>query len=212
MEVSQGKQLLELFWSFCKIGPVTFGGGYAMLPAIEREIVEKKGWLTEEEMAEVISISGAAPGGIGVNAAACIGHKLLGWKGIAAAVTGIMLPTFLFVLLLAVGFSHFQHHPKVMAALKGIQVGVIALIAYAGIRMIRTTILDKTTVTTFFVTLGLLLFLGMPPLLVIVLGGCAGVVLVKVKEAKGYPVFREKEANAEQSEQVPQDYYFGEGI
>jgi chromate transporter len=211
-----GIKLWDLFWSFLKISPVTFGGGYAMLPVIEHEAVTNRGWVTEKEMVKVISISGAAPGGIGINAAAFIGYKVMGWRGLIAAVFGMMLPTFLIVLALNIFFSYMSYNPKVAAALQGIQIAVIALITYAGLKMIRAAIFDKTTFTVFIICLAGLLTLGLHPILLIPLGIIAGVFLVKLKESMGFTAVLEREQHVS-SQPKPiypkfPDYFFGEGI
>jgi chromate transporter len=195
----------ELFWSFLLISPITFGGGYAMLPSIERIVVDRKGWLTDAEMGEAIAISGAAPGGIGVNAAAYIGYKIMGWRGMLAALAGIMLPTFIIVLSLAIFISNMRDQLKVQAALQGIQIGVIALIAYAGVKMVRTAIIDKTTIFLFIISLIGLLYFDFHPIFIIFFGALAGVVWMRIKERMGHPTFFEKP-------QTMNDYYFGDGI
>lgn len=209
-------KLGELFWSFLKISPVTFGGGYAMLPAIEHEAVTTRGWLSEKQMAEAISIAGAAPGGIGVNAAAFIGYKIMGWRGLAAAVIGIMLPTFLIILALGVFFASMRDNPKAVAALQGIQIAVIALIAYAGVKMARTAIFDKTTCAVFIIGLVGLLTLGVHPILLIPLGIIAGIFLVKLKKSLGLTVAYERNQHISLQPKpiYPKfpDYFFGEGI
>jgi chromate transporter len=211
-----GIKLWELFWSFLKISPVTFGGGYAMLPAIEHEAVTNRGWVTEEEMAEAISISGSAPGGIGINAAAFIGYKIMGWRGLVVAVFGMMLPTFLIVLGLGIFFASMRDNPKVVAALQGIQIAVIALIAYAGVKMARAAIFDKTTYTVFIIAFIGLLTLGIHPILLIPLGIFAGIFLVKLKESLGFTVTFEREQHVSSQPKTiyPKfpDYFFGEGI
>lgn len=130
--------LFQLFWVFVRIGPVTFGGGYAMIPMIEREISAKRKWLGEEEMDEILSLAGAAPGGVGVNAAAFIGYRLAGVTGAIAAIAGITIPTFIIVCLLSAVYSQLTDQPKVIAAMKGINGAVIALILVAAYRMVRT--------------------------------------------------------------------------
>jgi chromate transporter len=211
-----GMKLWELFWSFLKISPVTFGGGYAMLPAIEHEVVTNRGWVTEVEMAEAISISGAAPGGIGVNVAAYIGYKIMGLRGLAAAVFGMMLPTFLIVLAMGICFASMRYNPKVAAALQGIQIAVIALIAYSGVKMAKTAIFDKTTCAVFIIGLAGLLTLGLHPILLIPLGIIAGVFLVKLKESLGLTVTLERKQyeDSQPKTTYPKslDYFFGEGI
>jgi chromate transporter len=195
----------DLFWSFLLISPITFGGGYAMLPSIERIVVDRKGWLTETEMEEAIAISGAAPGGIGVNAATYIGYKVMGWRGMLSALAGIMLPTFIIVLGLAIFFMNMRDHLKVQAALQGIQIGVIALVAYAGVKMVGTAFIDKTTILLFIISLCGLLYSGLHPVFILLFGALAGVLWMRVKEKMGYPAFFEKP-------QTMNDYYFGDGI
>src|SRR4051812_8766650 len=111
--------LSQLFWAFFRIGPSTFGGGYAMMPSIEREVVVKKQWMEDKELADMMSLAGSAPGGVGVNAAAFVGFRKAGIAGAIAAVTGVTLPTLLIVIALSVFYLLFQDNPKVAAALKG---------------------------------------------------------------------------------------------
>jgi chromate transporter len=194
----------DLFWSFLIISPITFGGGYAMLPSLER-IVDRKKWLTEAEMEEAIAISGAAPGGIGVNAAAYIGYKVMGWRGMLTALAGILLPTFMIVLGLAIFFTNMRDHLKIQAALQGIQIGVIALVAYAGVKMFHAAFIDKTSIFLFIFSLIGLLYSGFHPVFIILVGALTGVVWMRIKEKMGYPTFIEKP-------QTMDDYYFGDGI
>lgn len=183
-----------------------------MLPVIEREVMTYRGWVTSEEMSEVISISGATPGGIGVNAASFIGYKVMGWRGLVAAVAGIMLPTFIIVLGLGIFFSNMRDNPKVMGALQGIQMAVIALIAYAGVSMARSAIMDKMTAVVLLAGLTLLLFAGIHPILLIPLGIVMGIVIVKLKERFGLAVrFKKRNINSEGEHDYP-NFYFGEGI
>ncbi|MFC9775881.1 chromate transporter [Paenibacillus chitinolyticus] len=213
------KLLLQLFGSFARIGPVSFGGGFAMLPILEREIVLRRRWLDENEFGEVISVSGVAPGGVGVNAAAFIGYKLGSVPGMLAAVLGIMLPTFVLVLILAIGFSAFRQYPKVIAAMEGIQMAVLALIAYAGLKLLRSSVFDGASLSVFAGSIAALLLTGIHPLLVMLLGVTAGCVLVLAKGHFGFAVrFEPKKRKRERSADpaVPRypelECYFGEGI
>jgi chromate transporter len=195
----------ELFWSFLLISPITFGGGYAMLPSIERIVVDRKKWLTEAEMGEAIAISGAAPGGIGVNAAVYIGYKIMGLRGMIAALAGIMLPTFIIVLGLTIFLTNMRDHQKVQAALQGIQIGVIALVAYAGVKMVRTAIIDKATLLLFIISFIGLLYSSFHPVFIMLFAALAGVVWGRVKERSEQQAFFEKP-------QAMNDYYYGDGI
>ncbi|MDP5274312.1 chromate transporter [Chengkuizengella axinellae] len=205
------KLLIHILISFLKISPITFGGGYAMIPAIEREIVSKRKWLDEAEMSDVLSISGSAPGGIGINAATFIGYRLYGVRGALAAVVGMTLPTFLIIFLLGLFFASFNDNEKVNAAFQGIQIAIIALVCYAGYKMARTSIYDKSTFLMLTGTLFVLLFLNIHPMFVIIGGGLTGIVIMKVKDQLGFM----KNATIDQKSKEKYkytDYYMGDGI
>ncbi|WP_084146599.1 chromate transporter [Paenibacillus wynnii] len=185
--------LFQLLWIFVRIGPVTFGGGYAMIPMIEREISIKRKWLDEEQMDEILSLAGAAPGGVGVNAAAFIGYRLAGIRGAIAAIAGITIPTFIIVCFLSAVYSQWADQPKVIAALKGIHGAVIALILVAAYRMARNAIFDKTTAAIAMVIMVVLLVSGINPIYMIVIGLFIGFILIKTKQLLGIEIRTEKE-------------------
>ena len=120
---------LQLFLTYLKIGTFTLGGGYAMLPLIQREIVERKHWISEEEFVNMIALAQAAPGLIAVNSAIFIGWRCGGWKGVLGAVLGAVLPSFVIILTIAMIFSEWKNYPAVEAVFKGIRPAVVALIA-----------------------------------------------------------------------------------
>jgi chromate transporter len=186
------KKLLELFWAFVCIGPATFGGGYAMIPVIEREVVGKRGWFDSTEMNDLLSIAGSAPGGVGVNAAALIGYRIGGVLGASAAVAGITLPTFGIVFALYFAYGWFDEYPKAIAALKGIHSAIIALILVAAYKVAKTSLVDKTTIGVAVVTLTILFFTEINPAFIIIAGLLIGIILVKVKEWLGMRVSMEK--------------------
>ncbi|MFC5447859.1 chromate transporter [Paenibacillus aestuarii] len=179
------KKLLDIFWTFLRISPVTFGGGYAMIPAIEKEVVEKNGWMNEDEMAEMLSIAGAAPGGIGVNASAMVGYHLAGVMGAVVAVIGITLPTFIIVLGLSLLYGFVAHYPKTQALVEGIRAGVVGLILAAGYKMAKSSIVDKLTFAATAATVIVLLFVPIHPILVILFGFVLGISVVAIKERMG---------------------------
>ena len=119
----------SLFYTYLKIGTFTLGGGYAMLPLIQREVVDRKGWIDEEEYLNMIALAQAAPGLIAVNSAIFIGWRVGGWRGVCGAVLGAVLPSFLSILAIAMVFSDWKELPAVEAAFKGIRPAVVALIA-----------------------------------------------------------------------------------
>lgn len=122
---------LDLFLTFGKIGLFTFGGGYAMIPLIEREVVEKKGWIGSKDMLDVIAIAESTPGPIAINAATFIGAKVAGTMGAACATTGVVLPSFAIIIAVSYALEAFQHVRAVRYAFWGIRAGVLALILKA---------------------------------------------------------------------------------
>ena len=141
----QWKLLFHIFWTFFKISPVTFGGGYAMIPALIKEIVEKRKWLTNDDINDVIALSQTVPGAVAVNTATFIGYRIAGIKGALAAMIGVSLPTFLIVLTLGVSYYYIHDNPKLEAAFESIRVTIVAIIVYAAIKIAKTAISDKTT-------------------------------------------------------------------
>ncbi|APH03392.1 chromate transporter [Bacillus weihaiensis] len=206
---NEWKLLVEIFFSFLKIGPVTFGGGYAMIPLIEREVVSRKKWVKVEDVTDVFAVAGSVPGAIAINSATFIGYRIAGIKGAIAAMLGVMLPTFFIVILLSISFLMFKDNPKIEAAFEGIRPAIVALIAVAAFKIGKSAIIDRTTFMTAGVTVLLLFVLNVHPILTIVCGATVGIVLVKVKEKLGYAVKLENQQ--EESYQSP-DYYLGSGI
>ncbi|WP_442603932.1 chromate transporter [Paenibacillus sp. KN14-4R] len=209
------RQLSEIFWRFLKIGPVTFGGGYAMIPVIEKEVVEKKAWFTDQEMAEALSISSSAPGGIGVNLSAFVGYRVAGIKGAVAAVLGITLPTFIIVFLLSLVYMQFENNAKLDAAFEGIHLAIIALIFVAAWRMWKSAVMDKTTMVTAIGTVAILLLFNIHPLLVVVIGGMIGNLFIMVKVKLGLKVQFEKKRTEDETPNSPYkyaDYFIADGI
>lgn len=126
---------LKLFTTFFKIGAFTIGGGYAMIPLIQREIVDEQHWLEEEEFLNMIALAQAAPGVIAVNSAIFLGYRLAGWRGLILSVLGAVLPSFVIILLIAMAFRNIREIPEVEAVMKGVRPAVVGLLAAAVIRM-----------------------------------------------------------------------------
>lgn len=129
--------LLNLFWTYLKIGTFTIGGGYVMLAYIQREVVDHHHWIDEKEFLNMIALAQAAPGLIAVNSAFFIGHRIAGWKGAAMAIFGAVLPSIVFILLIAIFFTQYKQLPAIEAVFKGIRPAVVALIAATVVRMVR---------------------------------------------------------------------------
>jgi chromate transporter len=128
--------LWQIFTVFAKIGAFTIGGGYAMIPIIQAEL-QKRGWIPEEDLPDIVALSQSAPGVMAVNISIFAGHKLRGVKGSIAATLGSILPSFLIILAIAIFFTAFKDNPWVERAFKGIRPVVIALIAVPMVNMAR---------------------------------------------------------------------------
>ena len=122
---------LELFLTFAKVGFFTFGGGYAMIPLIQREAAERKQWITEEDLLEIVAIAESTPGPIAINAATFVGYRRAGFFGALSATLGMVLPSFAVILLLSFLLEAFQSFRPVAYAFRGIRAGVLALILKA---------------------------------------------------------------------------------
>ena len=137
--MSKLKELWQLFFTFFKIGAFTFGGGYAMISLIEDACVTKHGWMTHEEMADMTAIAESTPGPISINCATHIGYRRFGVLGAALTTLGVILPSFLIILLIANFFDSILEVPIINAAFRGIRVAVALLILRVGLKLIRKT-------------------------------------------------------------------------
>ena len=122
------QRLWEIFWTFLKIGAFTFGGGYAMIPLIQHEVVARHKWLSEREFVDLLTIAQAAPGPISLNTAVFVGYKQLHYLGAFSAILGVVIPSFTIILLVALFFTEMRHNSIVDAAFRGMRPAVVALI------------------------------------------------------------------------------------
>lgn len=125
------KKEVQLFLTFLKIGAFTFGGGYAMIPLIQREMVENKKWINDKDISDIIAIAETTPGPIAINAATFVGYKISGIKGAIVATMGVMLPSFFIILLIAQIFRKYMDYEIVKNAFWGVRIAVIALMLKA---------------------------------------------------------------------------------
>ncbi len=139
----------DLFWTFAKIGVCTFGGGYAMLSILQRELVEKRHWASEEELSDYFAIGQCTPGIIAVNTATFVGHKLKGAAGGVAATLGLVFPCLVIIMLIAAFLQNFAHLPVVVHAFNGVRACVCALILSSVLKLRKSTVVDKPTVVIF---------------------------------------------------------------
>ena len=176
-EVLSVKILLDLFITFAKIGAVTFGGGYAMLPILQREIVENKHWGTEEELADYYAIGQCTPGVIAVNVGTFISRKVAGNLGGVVATLGVVFPSLVIITLLAGVIQAYSSLEWVAHAFAGIRVCVCVLIFNAVIKLFAKAIIDAKTLAVYILVLAGALFLNVSPVVFVVLAGVAGVIL-----------------------------------
>jgi len=171
------KKLLELFFTFAKVGVMTFGGGYAMLPILQREVVENKGWATEEELADYFAIGQCTPGVIAVNTATFIGRKKDGVLGGIVATFGVVFPSIVIISLLAGVITQFSELSWVKDAFAGIRVCVCVLIANAVVKLGKKSIVDPWTWGIFLLIAAGEHFVKIAPVVFVLCAGVAGVVL-----------------------------------
>ncbi len=167
--------LLELFLTFAKVGVMTFGGGYAMLPILQREVVENKGWATEDELADYFAIGQCTPGIIAVNTATFIGQKNMGIAGGIAATLGVVFPSLVIIMALAGIIGTVAHLQIVQDAFGGIRVCVCILIFNAVRKLWKKAVVDKVTTAIFCVVLPAALVTNLSPVVFVVIAGVLGI-------------------------------------
>jgi chromate transporter len=144
---------LDLFFTFARIGVCTFGGGYAMLPILQREIVEKRGWVTDGELTDYFAIGQCTPGVIAVNTATFVGQKLKGIPGGIAATLGLVFPSIVIIMVIAAFLQNFADLPVVVHAFAGVRACVCALILSSVLKLRKNALVDKPTVIIFAIVL-----------------------------------------------------------
>lgn len=149
---------LDLFLTFAKVGVCTFGGGYAMLPILQREVVEKKGWATDEELTDYFAVGQCTPGIIAINTATFIGYKYRGVPGGVLATLGVVFPSLIIITAIAAFLSNFADIPVVRHALAGINAAVVALIASSVVKLGKSTLKNGAAVAIFLCVLALAAF------------------------------------------------------
>ena len=173
-EVVGKTMIFELIKTFMKIGVVTFGGGYAMIPLIETEVVDRHQWLSKEELLDLIAIAQSCPGVFAVNISIFIGYKLRRAKGALFAALATALPSFVIILLIAMFFHRFQDNKVVAAMFKGIRPAVVALIAVPTFNLARRAKINLANCWIPIVGALLIWLLGVSPIAIIVVAAIAG--------------------------------------
>ncbi len=169
------RELLTMFGSFFKIGLFTFGGGYAMVPIIQREVIDRRGWIDREEFIELLTLAQSAPGPIALNTSVFVGYKMRGYAGALAALLGVVVPAFTVILIVAIYFAQFRENIYVNAAFKGMRPAVVALIVAPVISLSKGMGAWKYLIAAL--TAAVVWCGGLSPIWLIVVAAVAGVLL-----------------------------------
>ncbi len=176
--VNPGRLYLDVFFTFFRIGAFTIGGGYAMIPLVQKEVVDRKKWLGKDEFLDALAVAQSTPGVLAVNIAIFVGYKLHKWKGSVVSSLGAILPSFIIILLIAMYFSGMQENPVVERIFKGIRPAVVALIAVPVFNTAKQAKINIRTVWIPIVAALLIWLLGVSPVF-IVLGAIVGGIVYK---------------------------------
>ncbi len=181
--------LFDLYWTFLKIGAVTFGGGYAMLPILERELAEKRHWTTLEELRDYFAVGQCTPGIIAMNVSTFIGRKQAGIKGALMTCLGFLTVPVTLILLIAIFLNNFAQLEWVQHAFAGIRVCVCVLIAQAVLRLWKKSVVDALALVIFLAVFALNAFSGVLPVkipaaVLVILAGAVGI-LISLHREKG---------------------------
>lgn len=174
--VDRETRMRQLFATFFKIGLFTFGGGYAMIPMMESEVVERKRWMSREEFLDLVAMAQSCPGVFAVNISVYTGYKLRRVGGAIAACAGAVVPSFVIILLIAMFFHQFEDNPIVAALFRGLRPAVVALIAVPVFTMAKTAKIMVSNCWIPIVAALLIWMLGVSPILIILVAGIGGFV------------------------------------
>lgn len=175
------KELWKLFYTFAVIGVTTFGGGYAMLPALQREVVEKRGWATDEEVMDWYAIGQCTPGVIAVNTATFVGQKQKGALGGIVATLGVVFPSLVIITIIAAFIRNFADLPAVQNAFAGIRACVCVLILNAVVKLWKKSVVDWKAFLIFAVVFLGSVFFDLSPVLYVLAAALAGVVIKRLE-------------------------------
>ena len=181
---NQYRQLWKVLATFFKIGAFTFGGGYAMIPLIQKEAVEKNNWVTDDDILEIIAIAESTPGPIAINSATCVGYRTCGVLGSVCATLGVVLPSFVIIYAISFVLRQFQELKAVQYAFQGIRAGVMALLCKALWGMYKK---NQKNWASYIVMAGAFILTGILDVSVLpVIVGCAvfGLVTAKLMERR----------------------------
>lgn len=178
------KELINLFITFAKIGAVTFGGGYAMLPILQREIVDNRKWVSEEELMDYFAIGQCTPGVIAVNTGTFVGYKLKGIIGGIAATLGVITPSIIIITIISAFISNFLEYEAVQYAFNGIRICVCVLIFNAVLKLSKSALVDKWAWVIFALVFIASLFFDVSAVILIIVAGVLGFAIRKMMDKK----------------------------
>ena len=170
------KELINLFWAFCKIGGLTFGGGYAMLPMLQKEVVENNKWATEKELLDYYAVGQATPGIIAVNTATFVGYKEKGVLGAAFATFGVVFPSLVIIMAIAGFIDNFSDLEVVQYAFSGIRIAVGVLILNALIKLMKGSVKDILGIILFIATFIASSFFNISVVYIIIAAALIGII------------------------------------
>ncbi len=179
------RTLLELYLVFVKIGAFTFGGGLAMMPIMQRELIEKKGWITEEELVDYFAIGQSTPGIIAVNVSTFVGYKRAGWFGGIIGTIGVVTPSLVIISLLAGAISSIDKYPLAQKALRGINVAVAALLTSVIVKFSKKTIKNIWNALFMLLSFVLIYFFKVQSVWIIIAALVIGSLLTLYKQKRG---------------------------
>jgi len=183
----KNRKLWELFKAFFKIGALTFGGGYAMMPVMRKVVVENKGWVDDDDILKILVISESTPGVFAVNSATFIGYKIAGFKGSLLATLGVILPSFIIISIISLFIIEFKQLTWVTYAFYGIQAGVAILITRAALKLSKKIHFNLFSILILISAFLIALFTQLSVIYILILSALAGVIygiLVHLREAK----------------------------
>lgn len=192
------KELFSLYTAFAKIGAVTFGGGYAMLPIIQRDIVEKRGWATKEEIADYYAIGQCTPGIIAINTATFVGYKRKGTPGGIISTLGFVTPALIIITIIAAVLSNFAHLAVVKNAFAGIRVCVCVLILNAVINLWKNSVTDAPSLLIFLAVAAVSIIFSASPAIMVLLAGAAGIIINSLNASRKIQTASPDDSSADQ--------------
>ncbi|MCM1990336.1 chromate transporter [Oceanirhabdus seepicola] len=175
------RQIFQMFFCFFKIGAFTFGGGYAMIPLIEKEFVDNKGWISKDDFVDIIVLSQSLPGALAVNSSLFVGYKICGVLGAILALLGVVIPSFCIIIIISILFMKFRDNPIVIQGFNGIKAAVPMLVLFAIISLSKSLKKNIPTLSIMVISIFLLLYFNLHPIFLIIFSIFCGIIFFRKK-------------------------------